>query len=142
MTESVICYQLHNLSHGRILLADRVQVCDTPFKRCLGMIFRKHVVPLFFKFPKSSRASLHSWFCPSGMDLIFLNEEHKVVELKSDWKSQSFYKPVQQFKYLAELPCETIKKSGTRIGDLVVLARIENISLPIGGRQGCVRQYE
>ena len=83
------------------------------------MMFRKAVVPLVFYFNREKTISLHSWFCPDSMDLVFLDENWEVVELLSEWKQRSSYTSQKQAMFLLELPAGTIAESKTEVGDVV-----------------------
>jgi len=101
------------------VLADSFEECKTWWEQTKGMMFRKEVVPLVFRFPKEQIVKLHSWFCPDNMDLVFLDETWEVVELQSEWDTWSSYHPQKQCMFLLELPRGTIFKTGTQIGDVV-----------------------
>jgi len=107
-----------NISRNSVL-ADSFNECVSFFEQMRGMMFRKKVVPLVFRFPKMQCISLHSWFCPDVMDLVFLDESWEVVELHSDWSKWSSYSPMHSFMFLLELPAGTIAHSKTEIGDIV-----------------------
>jgi len=105
------------------VLADSFEECKTWWEQTKGMMFRKEVIPLVFKFPREQIVHLHSWFCPDNMDLVFLDENWEVVELQSEWDTWSSYHPQKQCMFLLELPRGTIFKTGTQIGDAVHIVR-------------------
>lgn len=39
------------------------EICDTPWKKFKGLMFRKNSPPLFFTFDKEINLSIHSFFC-------------------------------------------------------------------------------
>src|SRR3989344_9272218 len=41
----------------------KVELCDTPFKKFRGLMFRKDSPPLLFVFNKYKKLSIHSFFC-------------------------------------------------------------------------------
>ena len=51
------------------------------------------------------------------MDLVFLDDNHKVVEMKKNWKPFSFYSSKKKARILLELPVGSIK--GIKLGDLI-----------------------
>ena len=101
------------------VLAQTFEECRTFWEQTKGMMFRSEVVPLVFIFPKEQIVKLHSWFCPDNMDLVFLDENWEVVELKPEWETRSSYSPKCPFMFLLELPAGTIWNSKTQLGDVV-----------------------
>lgn len=93
--------------------------CRTFWEQTRGMMFRDEVVPLLFVFPKPQRVHLHSWFCPSAMDLILLNDAWEVVELKSEWEKRSSFSSSEDCSFLLELPVGTIAQTRTQVGDVL-----------------------
>lgn len=106
-----------------IVLASSFEECTSFWQQTRGMMFRKEVVPLVFRLPKEKVISLHSWFCPDNMDLVFLDENWEVVEMHSEWPPRSSYSPRRSFMFLLELPAGTIWKTNTQVGDLVHIVR-------------------
>lgn len=103
------------------VLADSFEECVTWWEQTKGMMFRREVVPLVFRFPKEQVLKLHSWFCRDSIDLVFLDENWEVVELQSEWENWSSYKSQKQAMFLLELPKGAIFRSGTRVGDVIHL---------------------
>ncbi len=101
------------------VLADSFEECRSFWQQTKGMMFRKKVVPLVFRFSKEQIVNLHSWFCPDNIDLVFLDENWEVVELQPEWPPWSSFSPQKAFMFLLELPAETIWKSGTQLGDVI-----------------------
>ena len=53
------------------------------------------------------------------IDVIYLNKNKKVIEMKSNFRPFTFYSPKKNAKYVIELPKGTIKKSRTSMGDII-----------------------
>ena len=53
------------------------------------------------------------------IDVLFLNKNKKVVDIKEDFRPFTFYASRQKAAYAVELPQGTINKSKTNIGDLI-----------------------
>ncbi len=51
------------------------------------------------------------------IDVLFLDKNRKVVDLKENFKPFTFYTPKAKAKYVIELPNGIIKKTNTRIND-------------------------
>ena len=79
----------------------KVKICDTPSKKFLGLMFRKHSPPLLFIFNKNKILSIHSFFC-KPFKAIWLDEKMqatKIVDVKT-WKPNILGKG----KFLLEVP--------------------------------------
>lgn len=53
------------------------------------------------------------------IDVLFLDKERKVVELKEDFLPFRFYFPAKKAQYIIEAPRTTIAGSKTSIGDII-----------------------
>lgn len=92
------------------------EICDSFLKQLRGEMFRKKIKPLLFVFNKEKIVYLHSWFCFGKIDLVFLDKNFKVVEIKKGWKNWSFYTSKNKCKYLLELPEGSIVKEAIKLG--------------------------
>ena len=102
-----------------LLVTPSFEWCITSFEQMRGMMFRKEVVPLIFRFDKQRTVNLHSWFCPGEMDLVFVNEDWVVVEVFSDWEKRSSYSSRHASLFLLELPAGSIASADIEVGDLI-----------------------
>jgi len=72
-----------------------------------------------FFFDKPQKISLHMFFVFFPIDIIFLGEDKKVVEVKECFIPFTFYTSRERVKYLLELPNGAVKRTKTSIGDLI-----------------------
>ena len=93
-----------------------IEKCDSFLKQLRGEMFRKKIKPLLFIFNNERIMRLHSWFCFGKIDLVFLDKNFKVVEIKKGWKNWSFYTSKNKCKYLLELPEGSIVKDKIKLG--------------------------
>lgn len=92
--------------------------CNNIFSKGLGLMFSKKTnIALVFDFKKEKIISLHMLFVFYSIDVIFLNKDRKVVEIKENFKPFTFYMPKNKAKYIVELPTGFVKKSETKVGD-------------------------
>ena len=56
-------------------------------------------------------------FCP--IDVLFLDKNKKVVEIKENFMPFTFYTPKNKAKYVIELPSDLIRKTRTEVGDKI-----------------------
>jgi uncharacterized membrane protein (UPF0127 family) len=85
--------------------------CESIFSRLKGLMFSKRLKDsaLLFVFPKESRISLHMFFVFFPIDVAFLNEKMKVVDLKQRLKPFTVYTSKKPAKYVLEMPLGSIK---------------------------------
>lgn len=111
---------LHNTTKNT-LLANTIRYASTQLKKAIGLMFskeRKHEA-LIFKFKTERLQSLHMFFVFYPIDLIFLNENKEIIELKENFKPFTCYTSKEKAQYILELPINTIKQSQSSIGDSI-----------------------
>ncbi|RJQ16951.1 DUF192 domain-containing protein [Candidatus Woesearchaeota archaeon] len=88
-----------------------------PFAQGIGLMLQKPKPVLFsFSFPRREMITMFMVFYP--LDLIFLDDKKKVIELKEHLKPFRNYLPQNKFQYLLEMPSGTIKRKKIKIGDV------------------------
>jgi uncharacterized protein len=105
----------------RKLLASKECVCDTFFSRAKGLMFHNKIRDEAFvlAFPYEQHVALHMFFVFFPIDVIFLDKNQKVVELKRDFRPFSQYSMEKRAKYIVELPAGRIAATKTNIGDKI-----------------------
>ena len=74
-----------------------------------GLMFsRKRNV--MFVFNKERKISLHTWFVFFPIDIILLDENMDVIEVKEDLKPFRFWKSEKKAKYVIEIGDKEIKE--------------------------------
>ena len=66
----------------------KVELCDTPWKKFRGLMFRNSSLPLLFTFKKEKSLSIHSFFC-KPFTAIWLDKGMKATKFV-DAKSNKF----------------------------------------------------
>ena len=107
-----------NKTKGTVI-AKRFNVCKSAFRKFKGLMFSKQK-NLVFMFDKKVKHSIHMFFVFYPIDIIFLDENFNVVELKQSLKPWKIYFPKQEYKYFIELNIRAISRSKTQIGDKVM----------------------
>lgn len=95
----------------------------SPLKQGLGLMFfprKKFKFGLIFQREYESifGSSLHMFFVFYPINVLFLDSEKKVVDIKKSFKPFSFYAPKKKSRYIIELPIET-DISFVKVGDKV-----------------------
>ena len=78
-----------------------MQVADTMWKRALGLMFRRSGEMIFI-FKKDVNFSVWTPFMRFCIDVFFLNENKKTVEIKRDLKPWRIYRPKNKYRYFFE----------------------------------------
>lgn len=91
-----------------------VEICENEWSKARGLMFSKKKNLLFF-FDKPQRVTFHNFFVFFPIDLIFLDEEMRVVEIKEDFKPFRIYKPKNKAKYVLELCDKHRVKKGEKV---------------------------
>lgn len=83
--------------------------CKSIFSRTRGLMFRKKIIPLIFKFKRPVRLGIHSLFVFNKFVAIWI-KNNKVIDVKiiKPWKP--FIKINKEFDTLIELPIEERKR--------------------------------
>ncbi len=106
-------------STRKTILAEEYRICRTLFSKARGLMFKKQE-NLMFVFDKEKIIPLHMLFVFYPIDVIYLDADQKVVELKEDLKPFTFYTPLNKAQYVLELEKSTIRKTKTKEKDLIL----------------------
>ncbi len=92
-------------------------VCKTFWQQARGLMFRKrqNVVIIF---QKETKISLHMFFVFYPIEVLILNKQQQVVEIKNNFLPFTFWNPQKKGKYILELAEENSKRR-TQLGDKI-----------------------
>ena len=107
---------LVNITNNKIM-ANEIKLCKNPFSKALGLMFSKKSKKIIFVFDKEKIISLHMFFVFYPIDVLFLNKNKKVVQIKENFRPFRIMIAKKPAKYIIELPNKTIKKTNTELGD-------------------------
>lgn len=95
---------LKNKTTGNIL-AENVKFCNSVFSKALGLMFssKDEDTALVFVFDKPKKIDLHMFFVFYPIDVLFLDKDKKIVEIKRNFKPFSYYKATNKAKYVVEI---------------------------------------
>ncbi len=112
---------IENKTKNKIVCNNK-KTLSTPFEKALGLMFSKQIddIGYIFLFDYPRRIDLHMFFVFFSIDLLFLDADKKVIEIKENFKPFSLYYSRNKAKFLIELPYGKIKESQTRIGDRII----------------------
>ncbi len=115
--------RLVNKSQGTVL-ARRVEVCDTPWTRLRGLMFRRTLAEdeaLWFHLDRSGRwtAAIHMFFVFFPIGVIWLDEEGRVVDRALAKPFRPWYAPARPAAVFVEGLPALLERC--RVGDLLAL---------------------
>lgn len=105
----------------KTIVAKRFKIAMSSIEKALGLMFSEPKDALVMVFEKEKNIALHMFFVLGTIDVLFLDKNFKVVELKRNFKPFTSYTSGKKAKYVIELPAGSIKDSKTRIDDKVAL---------------------
>jgi len=76
--------------------------CTNIFSQALGLMFRRKQ-NLVMVFKKEKKVSLHMFFVFFPIDILILDSNKKIVEIKKDFKPFTFWNSKKKGKYVVEL---------------------------------------
>ncbi len=107
---------------SRKTIAGSAKMCSSQMAKARGLMFSKPLKnrALIFVFRKEKRVALHMLFVFFPIDIMFLDEKQRVLELREGVKPFTpFVKSRKRIRWVVELPNGTIKRTKTKIGDLI-----------------------
>ena len=102
-----------------VVLAENMRLLTRFWEHSTGLMFRKKLENkgYVFEFGKEKIRGLHMLFVFYPIDVLFLDKDKKVVDLKRNLEPFSFFTPEKKAQYVIELPNGASK--GTEIGDCI-----------------------
>jgi len=101
------------------IIAKNANLCSNILSQSLGLMFALKPRTLIFIFKKEKIIPLHMFFVFYPIDVLFLNKNKIIVEIKENFMPFTFYIPKNKSKYVIELEKNTIKKTKTEIRDKI-----------------------
>lgn len=87
-----------------------------------GLMFHRKIKDEahIFPFVKKHRISLTMWFVFFPIDVIYLDEKKRAVEMKENFRPFTNYFPKKEAMYVVELPCGFIAEKKIKLADFLV----------------------
>ncbi len=85
--------------------------CESFFSKLKGLMFSRKLKDscLLFVFPNERKITLHMFFVFFPIDVLFLNKNKEIVDLKQNFKPFTVYTSKKPAKYVLEMPLGSIK---------------------------------
>jgi uncharacterized membrane protein (UPF0127 family) len=90
------------------------KICRSLWSQTRGLMFSKKK-NLVFVFNKEKRISLHMLFVFFPIDVLFLDENKRIIEIKRNLRPFRFYTSKEKSKYVVELTEDHNHKIGERV---------------------------
>ncbi|MBW2996809.1 DUF192 domain-containing protein [Candidatus Woesearchaeota archaeon] len=114
--------KLMNKTKNKVI-ARNCKLCRSAWSKAKGLMFTREGSvkrnALVFEFGRAMTQSLHMFFVFYPIDVLFLDEKRKVVEIKQDFKPFSIYTSKRKARYVVELPRSAVRRSKTGLGDVI-----------------------
>lgn len=123
---------LKNVTRNTII-ASRSNVADSALGRAVGLMFSKPTQSaMILRFRREIPISLHTYFVFFPIDIMFVDNRLRVVEMVSAMQPFTTYSAKSKASYVVELPAGTIKKTKTKIGDEIAFLQVVERKLENG----------
>ena len=99
---------IKNITTEEVISKEEI-VCKTIRSQARGLMFRRKKQNLIMTFPKERKVSLHMFFVFYPIDVLLLDKNKKVIEIKENFKPFTFWTSKNKGKYLIELGKEESK---------------------------------
>lgn len=105
---------------GTIIASD-VEFARSIISQVIGLMFRRSIpesYAMIFEVGREERVDIHTFFVRFSIDLLFLDRDKKVVEVKENMRPWlDIYFPKNKAYYIIELPGGKVKKAGIMAGE-------------------------
>ncbi len=105
-------------SDKRVILADKVSIADNFFKRLIGLI-GTHSPEKNSALLIKPCSSIHTCFMKFSIDVIFIDDNGRVLKILHSIKPYHFCFPVRGSSAALELPAGTCRNTDTVEGDKI-----------------------
>ncbi len=86
-----------------------MEVIKSAFGKARGLMFSRKK-NIMFVFDEEKMVPLHNFFVFFPIDVLYLDKDKKIVEIKKDFKPFTYYKPKNKAMYVVEIAIDRNKK--------------------------------
>lgn len=112
------------IKRGNDVIVSSHKMCNSIISKAFGLRFRRSPKDsaLIFTFRKPRKVVMDMWFVFYPIDVVFLDSENKVVEIKESFKPWSFYASKNDVNVIIEFESGVVKKNNILVGDKLEIA--------------------
>jgi len=105
------------------VLANNHATCRSILSKSFGLRFARKLndKAMVFPFGRPARMTFDMLFVFQVIDVLFLDEENKVIEIKKNFRPWTIYTSKNKSKTIIELPEGAIEESRTVVGDEILI---------------------
>lgn len=105
----------------KVVVANKQKVLTNIISKAIGLMFHPKIKDegYIFSFKEVIKVTIHMLFVFQTIDVVFLDENKKVIELKKDLKPFTLYTAKNKSKYFIEFPKDTIIEKNINIDDII-----------------------
>ena len=96
------------------VISKKEKYCKSMFSQGLGLMFSRKK-NLIMEFPDERIISLHNFFVFYPIDVLILNKNKKIIEIKKDFKPFTLWKSEKKGKYVVELAFKENYHTGDKL---------------------------
>jgi len=101
----------------------KIIFCNSFVSKLRGLMFtRESDSALVFRFAREKKTALHMFFVFYPIDVVYLNSDKIIVEMKPNFRPFRVYFPGNKARYVLELPAGYIQKYDLAVGEKFDLA--------------------
>ncbi|MCX6707770.1 MAG: DUF192 domain-containing protein [Candidatus Woesearchaeota archaeon] len=91
---------------NKTCIVKKHRFCDSVASKALGLMFSRKITDsgLVFRFSRESKQALHMFFVFYPIDVLFLDREKRIVEIKRHFRPFTVYLPKKKSVFIIELP--------------------------------------
>lgn len=105
---------IYNLTKRKMISRDHVDGDK------LGFMFKdKFLLPMIFRYDKDHRELWHMFFVKFTIDIIYLDKDHKIIELCQRLRPWKIYLPKHYYRYVIELQEGFIDHHDLKLGQVI-----------------------
>jgi len=113
---------IKNITKNKII-AEEYVLCDSFFSKLRGLMFSRQK-SLVFIFDKEQYINLHMWFVFFPIDVVLLNKDKKVVEIKEKFKPFTLFNSNNKATYVLELHNGAVKDCKIEVNDILKVLEV------------------
>lgn len=103
---------IHNITQK--IISNEEIICNSFFSQARGLMFRQKQNQVM-AFNKERKVSLHMFFVFYPIDVLILNKNKEIVEIKRNFKPFTFWHSKEKGKYVVELAFPASYEVGDRV---------------------------
>jgi uncharacterized protein len=112
---------IKNKTKKKIICSNK-KILSGIFEKAKGLMFSMPIkdTGYVFVFDTPRRIDLHMFFVFFPIDLLFLDADKRVIEMKNNFLPFTLYYSARKANYVIELPNGTVKDTKTELGDAIL----------------------